>query len=74
MVTIMQGEWIADLVAMTCRNINNRITVGFERRGKTYIGKIKDMPVELMRQWAKLPNGHKLIQINVAFLFTNNAV
>ena len=62
MLNIVQGEWIVDLGAMVCRNINKKITVCFERRGKTYIGKIKDMPVEMAEQWAKIPGGHKLIQ------------
>ena len=30
MVNIAQGEWIADLGAMTCRNINTGIIVCFE--------------------------------------------
>ena len=66
MITIAQGEWLADLGAMTCRNINNGIIVVFEKNGKVLNGKIKDMPVELMRQWAELQNGHKLIRKAVA--------
>ena len=62
MVTIAQGEWIADLGAMLCRNINNGITVCFERHKKNFLGKIRDMPVELTEQWAMLSNGEKLIQ------------
>ena len=62
MVTIAQGEWIADLGAMLCRNINNGITVCFERHKKTFLGKIRYMPVELMEQRAMLANGEKLIQ------------
>jgi len=65
MVTITQGEWIADLGAMLCRNINNGIIVCFEMTGKSLSGKIKDMPVELMEQWAKIPNGHELVRKTV---------
>ena len=62
MVTIAQGEWIADLGAMYCRNINTGIIVSFEKSGNTLIGKVKDMPIELLRHWAMLVNGHKLMQ------------
>ena len=31
MINIMRGEWIADLKNKTCRNINSRITVCFEK-------------------------------------------
>ena len=62
MINIIHGEWIADLGGKVCRNINKKITVCFERSGKTFIGKIKEMPVELAEQWAKIPGGYKLIQ------------
>ena len=62
MITIAQGEWIADLGAKLCRNINSRMVVCFEKQGKTLTGKIKDMPMELFQQWAMIPNGEKLIQ------------
>ena len=65
MINIIQGEWIADLGGKVCRNINKKITVCFERRGKTYIGKVKDMPLELMEQWAKIPDGYKLFRKTV---------
>jgi hypothetical protein len=62
MITITDGTWIADLGSMTCRNLENRITVTFRRRGKTFEGKLDDMPVELMESWAALPNGEQYIQ------------
>jgi len=62
MITITNGEWIADLGAMTCRNINTKMVVEFENKGKYFSGKIKDMPIELFSQWAKLKHGERLIQ------------
>ena len=62
MITITSGEWIADLGTMTCRNINNKIVVAFEKKGKTIIGKINDMPIELMEQWAAIPHGENNIK------------
>ena len=58
MVKIASGEWIADLGGMVCRNINNGITVCFEKTGEMVTGKINDMPMELQQQWATLPDGH----------------
>lgn len=65
MVTIAHGEWIADLGAMVCRNINNGVVVCFEKSGKTLAGKIKDMPMTIFEQWAMLKNGHKIVQRTV---------
>jgi hypothetical protein len=48
MVTIACGEWIADLGNMTCWNINTKIVVEMQKSGKTYIGEIKNFPIELM--------------------------
>jgi hypothetical protein len=62
MITISNGEWIADLGTMTCRNYTNNIVVGFEKKGKKLMGKIKDMPIGLMEKWAALPHGEKNIE------------
>jgi hypothetical protein len=62
MISITTGKWIADLEAMTCRNIENRIVVTFTRKGKTFEGKLQDMPAELLERWAVLPGGEKYIR------------
>ena len=41
MVTIATGEWIVDLGAMACRNINKRIEVRFKKKVEGIIGKLK---------------------------------
>jgi hypothetical protein len=61
MVTLTNGEWIADLGAMLCRNINTKMVVEFEECGRTYRGKIRDMPIKLMSKWAKQKHGEKLV-------------
>ena len=65
MITITTGEWVADLRAMTCRNCATDIIVTFETHGKAVMGKIKDMPMELLEQWAEQVNGHLLLQKTV---------
>ena len=62
MTNILSGEWIADLGSLTCRNSNTRIIVEFQKSGKTYIGKIKDIPVDLSAHWSKMQHGEGLIR------------
>jgi hypothetical protein len=62
MVNIANGNWIADLGAMTCRNIENGAVVAFKRKGKIIEGEIKDMPIEIIERWAALPNGEERIR------------
>ena len=62
MITITNGEWIADMHTMTCRNIINNIIVVFEKSGETLTGKIRDIPMELFAKWAEEPDGEKHIQ------------
>jgi len=38
------------------------LLVGFTKSGETYIGKIKDMPIELTVRLAKMKDGDLLIQ------------
>jgi hypothetical protein len=61
MVTITNDEWSVDLGVMTCRNINTKMVVEFEECGRTYRGKILDMPIDLMFQWAKQKHGKRLV-------------
>jgi hypothetical protein len=62
MITITKGNWIADLGAMTCRNIENRVAVTFTQKANTFEGKIQDMPVEVLEDWAALTEGERLVR------------
>lgn len=48
MISITDGKWIADLGAMCCRNIEKRMVVCFQRKGKTFEATLQDMPIELL--------------------------
>jgi hypothetical protein len=61
-VTIAGGEWIADLGNMTCWNINTKIVIEMHKSSKTYIEKVKEMPVQLMAEWAKFKHGEHRIK------------
>jgi hypothetical protein len=65
MVTVIDNEWLVDTEAMICRNNNTKIAVEFQKSGNVFIGKIKDMPVELMIKVARLKNGELLLQKTV---------
>jgi hypothetical protein len=61
MITMANGEWIADLGAMCCWNITTNMVIAFEKRGKTLYGKIKDMPMDSFSKWAaELHGGRKI--------------
>lgn len=62
MVTITNDEWIANLGSMTCCNINTKMIVKFKESGNIFIGKIRDMPIEIMSKWAKQWYGERLIK------------
>ena len=62
MDTITSGDWVADLDDMLCWNVNNKIVVEFERKGEAIIGQVKDMPLDLLAEWAGKPDGHRLMQ------------
>jgi hypothetical protein len=62
MIRITDGKWITDLGNMTCRNIENRVVVAFERNGKMVRGKIQDIPADVLAQWAGEAQGERCIQ------------
>jgi len=62
MLTIVDDEWVVDIVAMLCKNNYTGIVVGFEKSKNTYNGKIKDMPLELMARLAKMKDGDLLLK------------
>ncbi|MFP3041613.1 hypothetical protein LQZ19_07285 [Treponema primitia] len=49
----MQGPWIADLTAMTCRHLTNNMILQFVKDGKFLKPEIKDMPLKLLSSIAK---------------------
>jgi hypothetical protein len=61
MVSNTSGEWVADLITMTCSNTNNNIVVCFEELERTLIGKIKIIPLDLAKKWAKEKQGDRNI-------------
>ena len=51
-ITAANTEWVADTETMTCKNTTNNIVVLFEKSGKNLTGKIINLPLELINNWA----------------------
>lgn len=51
------NEWVADIVTMTCSNKTNNIVVVFEILERILIGKIKNIPLELVNKWTNEKKG-----------------
>jgi len=56
---IPKNGWIADLEAMTCRNINTNIVVIFEKKRNFFLPIIKDIPVNFSEEWKKMNDKEK---------------
>ena len=55
-------KWIVDLNELSCFNIENQMLIVFVKKGPTFQGKIKEMPVELQEMSKKTKNGEKYIR------------
>jgi hypothetical protein len=64
-ISITNGNWIADLGSMICRNIENGMVVGFYKNGEVLEGKIQDIPMEIMEKWAIERHGENRIKAAV---------
>jgi hypothetical protein len=53
MVATANGEWVADIITMTCKNTTNNIVVVFEKNERILVGKIESIPSELEEKWVK---------------------
>jgi hypothetical protein len=62
MITPVKSEWVADLAAMTCWNTTNNIVVVFEKLERNLVGKIQNMPLELVKLWAADNLGYRNIR------------
>ena len=56
------GNWVADLMTLTCWNCTNKIVVSFEKHGQIMTGRIKNIPLELMHKLMSDPQGKQHIR------------
>jgi len=62
MIDVMGWSWIVDTDKMTCRNVENEVTVKIEKNGDNFKGMIKDMPIGLFSEIARYRDGEKIIE------------
>jgi len=74
MVTTANGEWVTDLVKMTCMNTTNNIVILFRKINGSLIGEIKNLPMKIVNKWATEGQGDtniKNIVIEAEIVFLN---
>jgi len=62
MIDIGKWDWIVNKNDMTCRNIENDVTIKMEKSGGHLRGILHDMPTELFAKISEQSNGEKIIE------------
>ena len=62
MIKMANGEWVADLLSMTCWNCGTKLLISFENDGNNLTAKIKDIPIELINRMEHDPLGKKYLK------------
>ena len=62
MIDIDRWKWVVDTNEMTCRNVENEITIKMEKEGETLKGMIRDMPMDLFSKIAEYGDGEMIIE------------
>jgi len=61
MIDVSEWVWVFDNASMTCRNVENDVVVVFEKADNEFIGKLRDIPMDLFGKIAELENGERVI-------------
>jgi hypothetical protein len=62
MVDIKEWVWVVNTKDMTCRNVENDVTIKMERTGESFRGTLHDMPLQLFAEISKYSDGEKTIE------------
>ena len=62
MMDILGWNWIVDTNEMTCTNVENEVTIKMEKSGDNFKGMIRDMPMGLFSEIAKVRDGERIIE------------
>jgi hypothetical protein len=65
MVINESGEWVVDLINLTCRNTKNNIVIIFKNIEGNLVGKIKDLPLKIISEWVAEGKGKASIKNTV---------
>jgi hypothetical protein len=62
MMDIPGWNWVVDTDEMTCRNLENEVTIKIEKNGDNFRGMIRNMPMGLFSEIAKYRDGERIIE------------
>jgi len=62
MTDILEWTWVVDTNEMTCKNLENAVTIKMEKYGDYFRGMIKDMPINLFSEIATYGDGERIIE------------
>jgi hypothetical protein len=62
MMDILEWNWVVDTNEMTCKNVENEVTIKIEKKGDNFRGMIRDMPIGLFSEIAKYRDGERIIE------------
>ena len=62
MIDVGRWNWIVDTNEMTCKNMENEITIEMRQEGENYKGLIRDMPMNLFSKIAGFGDGEMIIE------------
>ena len=62
MIDVTQWEWIYNKDTKICYNEKYHVKVKFDWYGRTICGKIQEIPLELYREIAIIPNGAEVLR------------
>ena len=55
-------NWVVNTDDMTCKNVENNVTVKMEKDGDHLRGTIHDMPMEMFAEISRYKDGEKIIE------------
>jgi len=62
MMNVMGWNWVVDTDEMTCKNVENAVTIKMKRNGDDFKGMISNMPIGLFSKIARYRDGEKIIE------------
>jgi hypothetical protein len=62
MIDIKEWVWVVNTKDMTCRNVENDVTIKMEKIGESLRGTLHDMPMQLFAEISKYSDGEKTIE------------
>ena len=62
MINVGEWHWVVNMDDMTCKNLENEVTIKIERVGEDLKAMLHDMPIELFAEISGYNDGEKIIE------------